>query len=485
MDLRELHPARYIKSVYEEEMLEKALKELEMEGKIEKVKVERSLSGLPLPDDPWYDDKSEIEAPVERWYRDKETGEVWAFIPPDFPGYGEWVKVEEKEKELKEYFEARKEQVERTRKVEFSSIEDFYDFLLDLVSFFQKIEEDLAFQGLKIDFNGSEEGIQSSKQEVISLQVDGKDKFVKVIRERARKRSFSLGDIVGEMTLTKGEREVKFDFYLDRGDSSSDETKLGIYFFITLNDSNEFVIEPFEVSFSNFKEIVKENKGKIFQEEYEVKPNYYHIFSRGWKLIDGWEQEEGWSDDYTENVGELTKALIKGLSYFEPKDLLYEAVLNFYSYESMFGFLTGLCRLLKEMGVEGEIPILYKWNTEEYTETKKVNMESVEKFIESILIPIEGKHYDERLHIVGALEFDYYHNLGYQELIEFNPTKGKYEHNIVFTGFPTEVDFETYIQVNQNREVLLGGFRLPEETFLNLVEKNGGKWKTRIIYDSF
>jgi len=31
---------------------------------------------------------------IENWYRDKETGEIYSLVPPDFPDRGWWDRVD-------------------------------------------------------------------------------------------------------------------------------------------------------------------------------------------------------------------------------------------------------------------------------------------------------------------------------------------------------------------------------------------------------
>jgi hypothetical protein len=31
---------------------------------------------------------------VENWYRDKDTGEIYSLVPPDFPARGQWARVD-------------------------------------------------------------------------------------------------------------------------------------------------------------------------------------------------------------------------------------------------------------------------------------------------------------------------------------------------------------------------------------------------------
>lgn len=76
--LESLHPKRRIDSAWEEEELEKRIGELVQVGIVEEVAVER-------PEHP---------ALEEHWYRDRESGEVYRYMPASFPARGKWEKVE-------------------------------------------------------------------------------------------------------------------------------------------------------------------------------------------------------------------------------------------------------------------------------------------------------------------------------------------------------------------------------------------------------
>jgi len=73
----EMHPAGYIESASSFDDLRKALSDAIAAGRIEEVPVM----------------KKHPMIMIINWYRDKETGEIYSLIPPDFPARGIWEKI--------------------------------------------------------------------------------------------------------------------------------------------------------------------------------------------------------------------------------------------------------------------------------------------------------------------------------------------------------------------------------------------------------
>ena len=76
--LKEMHPQSDFGSWYAFEELQRRLAEAIRSGYVEEVPV---MQKHPL-------------TPVENWYRDRVTGEVYSLVPPDFPAAGSWERVD-------------------------------------------------------------------------------------------------------------------------------------------------------------------------------------------------------------------------------------------------------------------------------------------------------------------------------------------------------------------------------------------------------
>ncbi len=74
----ELHDKRQFDSTWEYEQTERNLASLLKDGAIVEIPVKRPLS------------PADYE---EHWYQDKETGEIYRFVPPEFPARGIWEKI--------------------------------------------------------------------------------------------------------------------------------------------------------------------------------------------------------------------------------------------------------------------------------------------------------------------------------------------------------------------------------------------------------
>jgi hypothetical protein len=74
----EIHDKRQFDSVWEYEQMERNLASLLKAGSIVEVPVKTPLS------------QTDYE---EHWYQDKETGEIYRYVPPEFPARGVWEKV--------------------------------------------------------------------------------------------------------------------------------------------------------------------------------------------------------------------------------------------------------------------------------------------------------------------------------------------------------------------------------------------------------
>jgi hypothetical protein len=76
--LANLHPEHRIDSIAEKDRLEAKLHELITQSLIDEIAVKS-------PEHPLQE---------EHWYQDKATGEVYRYIPPNFPARGSWEKVQ-------------------------------------------------------------------------------------------------------------------------------------------------------------------------------------------------------------------------------------------------------------------------------------------------------------------------------------------------------------------------------------------------------
>lgn len=165
----------------------------------------------------------------------------------------------------------------------------------------------------------------------------------------------------------------------------------------------------------------------------------------------------------------------------EIEELLYREI-KFTSYDDFYGFIIDFINFISQnYKIREPIKVFYEWDEEEYKESRRVDISSKENFIKSILIPKWGKHYNERILIVGFFEFSYYHNLGYREIVKYDDTRGSYKHEIVDLGFPTEVSFECTIEVDENKCVYFGDIKVSLEKLESLVVKNNGKI-SKILY---
>ncbi len=75
----DLHNKPRIDSVREMVYLERNIKQLISDGEIEEIPVEEPKHPMLLG---------------EHWYRDRESGEVYRYIPPEFPARGIWERIQ-------------------------------------------------------------------------------------------------------------------------------------------------------------------------------------------------------------------------------------------------------------------------------------------------------------------------------------------------------------------------------------------------------
>jgi hypothetical protein len=83
----EMHPGDRFESLRDYNELKRMLSETIERGFVEEVPVMITRT-VPM---------------VERWYRDKETGEIYSLIPPEAPSRGAWERVELKDLERSDY----------------------------------------------------------------------------------------------------------------------------------------------------------------------------------------------------------------------------------------------------------------------------------------------------------------------------------------------------------------------------------------------
>ncbi len=84
----EMHPRDQFESLRDYDELKRMLSETIERGFVEEVPV---MITRPVP------------SHTERWYRDKETGEIYSLIPPEAPSQGCWERVELKDLERSDY----------------------------------------------------------------------------------------------------------------------------------------------------------------------------------------------------------------------------------------------------------------------------------------------------------------------------------------------------------------------------------------------
>lgn len=158
------------------------------------------------------------------------------------------------------------------------------------------------------------------------------------------------------------------------------------------------------------------------------------------------------------------------------QDKDYYIEITFNSYESMYCFILFLKNHVEISFPDETFEVWYVFDEEEYSDSLKVDLTSLENFTQSLLQPLEGKHYDERI-VFSVFSFSYYHDKGYVRK-SYIDGKGYWCHDMVFEGFPTQVEFFAIKRIEDGKIYLPSEnkFLLVKE-IAQLVEDCGGKYK--------
>lgn len=374
-------------TIEEAELLEKKLRQLEKKEKIR-----------------FFHLKDIFFNPGERVFANLRNNDIWIYIPPDFPTFGKLIQLKDLIKENEIDLDSFRfslglppTEIDNTRKIKIVlNADSFYqDFLKQIQNLFKSEIQ-------KIEFN------------------DGRNTvFLENFDEIFYKKN--LLNFLSFKIYFKNSNHFICSINRDL------ETLNSIFYIDEINPNK---IKNYNFTLTELYHFVKKYNGNIL-----IYGKKFYISDESKLQILNWIPIEEW-EDFPIPIPQNPKIIQKD-HYIQ---------LSFFSYEDLYKFILLLSNQFKIP--KNSLKVYYEWYEEERKDSIEIQLENLEKFIDSFGSQKDFKVYDRNVIIDNLCSFSY-----------------------DYIGHPSKILFETKIPL-ENKNLIFNDYSLPLQTFLDIMEKS-------------